>query len=288
MRVGRDIGARWSSIYPSVEMMTRLYFLHNRVWHNDPDCLMIREPMTLDQARAWGSIIALSGQLNLVSEWLPGLPPERLDIVKRSMPNHGLCGRPVDLFINDPAKIWELSAELDDRRYDVIGLFNWDESAGDTVELNTSNLSLQGGEKSKYVGFDYWENEFITPFSGSTSFSMRPSSCRVISLRIATGRPQVISTSRHITQGIIDMQEENWDDKDSILSGISDVVGNDSYELRIASGENAGKWNALSAEVSRADSDAGVKITVRQKNDNIRVTIISPENRAVAWSVKFK
>ena len=74
MRVGRDIGAKWDHILPSAIMGTRLYFFHGRVWHNDPDCLMVRKPMTLDQARAWGSWIAVSGQLNMVSEWLPRLP----------------------------------------------------------------------------------------------------------------------------------------------------------------------------------------------------------------------
>ena len=105
---------------------------------------------------------------------------------------------------------------------------------------------------------------------------------------MALGHPQVISTSRHITQGIIDIQEELWDVQNSVLSGISNVVSNDSYELRITSGENAGKWNAISAGVSREDAEAGVQITMQQKNDNTRVTIISPENRKVAWSVQFE
>jgi len=52
MRVGRDIGADWLKIKPCVEMGSRLYFMHNRVWYNDPDCLMLREPLTLEQARA--------------------------------------------------------------------------------------------------------------------------------------------------------------------------------------------------------------------------------------------
>ncbi len=74
MRVGRDIGADWKRILRCVDMGSRLYFLHDQVWHNDPDCLMLREPMTLEQARAWGSWIGITGQLNMVSEWLPGLP----------------------------------------------------------------------------------------------------------------------------------------------------------------------------------------------------------------------
>jgi len=107
-------------------MGSRLYFLHNRLWHNDPDCLMLRDPLTLDQARAWGSSIAVNGQLNIVSEWLPGLPADKLDIIKRSIPNHGLCARPVDPFEKDPAQIWHLTAGAGQQRKDIIGFFNWD------------------------------------------------------------------------------------------------------------------------------------------------------------------
>lgn len=87
MRIGPDTGADWGAILPNFHLGTRLYFLHNRVWHNDPDCLMVRAPLTLTQARSFASWIAVSGSPNLVSEWLPGLPADRLDCIKRSMPN---------------------------------------------------------------------------------------------------------------------------------------------------------------------------------------------------------
>ena len=122
MRIGPDTGADWGAILPNFHLGTRLYFLHNRVWHNDPDCLMVRAPLTLTQARSFASWIASSGSLNLVSEWLPGLPADRLDCIKRSMPNTGLAARPLDLFENMPARAWHLT---DGKRH-VAGLFNWD------------------------------------------------------------------------------------------------------------------------------------------------------------------
>ena len=36
-RIGPDTGANWGAILPNFQLGTRLYFLHNRVWHNDPD-----------------------------------------------------------------------------------------------------------------------------------------------------------------------------------------------------------------------------------------------------------
>ncbi len=286
MRVGSDIGAKWGGILKGASMGTRLYFLHNRVWHNDPDCLMLRNPLTLDQARAWGSWIAISGQLNIASEWLPGLPADKLDVVKRSMPNHGLCGRPVDLFENDLAQVWHLTAGTGGQRKDVIGLFNWDNKLSDTVIVELAKLDLAGGGKGTYVGFDYWENKFVPPFSGELKTELRPSSCQIISIRELLERPVLVSTSRHITQGIVDLMEEEWNGGAKILSGKSKVVGDDPYEIRIFAPTSA--WQAVRVKVSEGDRGAKVTAGIKQDNWKIRVTIKSPENREVSWEVAFE
>lgn len=286
MRVGSDIGAKWGGILKGASMGTRLYFLHNRVWHNDPDCLMLRDPLTVDQARAWGSWIALSGQLNIASEWLPGLPADKLDVVKRSMPNHGLCGRPVDLFASTLPQVWHLTAGTGEQRKDVIGLFNWDNKLSDSVSVELAKLDLAGGGKGTYVGFDYWDNKLIPPFSGELKTELRPSSCQIISIREVLDRPVLVSTSRHITQGIVDVMEEEWNGGARILSGKSKVVGADPYEIRIYAPTK--EWQAVRAKVSEGDRGAKVTAGIQQEDQNIRVTIKSPENREVSWEVAFE
>ncbi len=281
MRVGSDIGARWSSVLRGATMGTRLYFLHGRVWHNDPDCLMLREPMTVEQARAWGSWIGISGQLNMVSEWLPGLPADRLEVLKRSIPNHGLCGRPVDLFEKPLAQVWHLSAGSESQRRDILGLFIWDQKSGDSLEVEMERLGLVAGQ---HVGFDYWEDTFVGPFGRELKVEVGPSSCRVIAVRRIGKRPVLVSTSRHVTQGIVDVVEEEWDRRKQELRGSSAVVGGDPYELRIY--DPAGTRTA-SAAVSKADIKAGVAVETKQEAGRVRVTIKSQENRQVTWRVGF-
>ncbi len=287
MRIGRDIGARWSSILNCVEMGARLYFMHNRLWHNDPDCLMLREPLSLDQARAWGSWIAISGQLNIASEWLPGLPAERLDVIKRSMPNHGLCGRPIDLFENAFGQIWHLTAGAGPQRKDIIGMFNWDDKKPDTVRVELDKLNLPDGGSGTYAGFDYWAKKFIRPFTGTFESELRPSSCRIISIKQILERPVLVSTSRHITQGIVDVVEQSWNSQRKTLSGKSKVVGSDLYELRIFAPTDGEHRQVSSVDVSSADKQAGVTIKTKQTGPEIRITINSPETRLVCWEIVF-
>jgi hypothetical protein len=287
MRIGRDIGARWKSILNCAEMGTRLYFMHNRLWHNDPDCLLLREPLSLDQARAWGSWIAISGQLNIVSEWLPGLPDDRLDIIKRSMPNHGLCGRPIDLFENNPAKLWHLTEGTEQQRKDIIGIFNWDDKNPDTVRIQLASLSLPDSADGAYVGFDYWENKFVGPFAGTLEVRLQPSSCRVISIRPLRKHPVIVSTSRHITQGMVDVVKQNWNSRRKTLCGTSMVVASDPYELRVFAQTDDEYRQIGSASVSNADKQAGVTIESKQTGPEIRITIKSPKNRLVSWEMSF-
>jgi hypothetical protein len=284
MRVGADIGANWKSITgTAVPQATRLYFWNSRVWWNDPDCLMLRAPLTADEARAWGSLIAVSGQLNVVSEWLPDLPPEKLEVVRRTMPGHGRCGRPLDLFDAKLAQVWHLQAGEGDGRRDIVGLFQWDEKAAGKLSVEIARLGLPAGAADKYVGFDFWENQFVPAFATSKEFEMRPGSCRVLSIVRALERPQLVSTSRHVTQGLVDVSAVAWDAAKLALGGKSKVVSGDPYELRIV----AGPYKASAAVVSEADRAAGVTAEARPDGQNLRVTIKSPTTREVAWEVKF-
>jgi hypothetical protein len=293
MRVGPDIGASWDRVVRCAKPASRLYFLNGRIWHNDPDCIMLRDPLTLANAQAWASFVALSGQLNLVSEWLPDLPAEKLDAYKRSIPAYtGPSARPVDLFQRDLPRIWQLTRGRGDGRVDVIGLFNWNDpktsakkgesdSGPITLSLDFKRLGLPPG---KYVGFDYWANQFVEPFSENKEFELPPGSCRIIALHRKLDHPQVVSTSRQVTQGLVDLSNCHWDAASGILSGTSKLVASDPYELRI----DAAGAALADADIASDARQAGVKVDSKQDRDHVRVTIQSPSTRQVSWQVQFR
>lgn len=281
MRIGPDTGADWGAILPNFHLGTRLYFLHNRVWHNDPDCLMVRAPLTLTQARSFASWIAVSGSLNLVSEWLPGLPAERLDCIKRSMPNTGLAARPLDLFEQMPARAWHVT---DGRRH-VAGLFNWDAKAAAAVEVDVRDLGM-GADRAAFAALDYWSGNLVPVKDGRLRAELPPSGCSVLAVARLTDHPQLLGTSRHITHAFVDVLEETWSRPQ--LSGVCEVVGGDPSELRIVTHSTRGDWRARAAEVSAADRDAGVTVEMKEEPGLLRVTLRAKENRPVRWGVRFE
>lgn len=279
MRVGRDIGAKWDNIVPCAQIGAHLYFLHGAVWYNDPDCLMLRAPLTLDQARAWGSWIGVSGQMNVVSEWLPGLPGERLDVVKRTMPNHGRRARPVDLLDAGTPRIWHLPVDQAGVHWDVVALFNWDAASEAAITLDPAQLGLDASSAATYVGFDFWENAFLAPFSGTQTFTLRPGSCRVLALHRQSDRPQLAGTSRHVTQGAVDLVSVKWNEDTATLEGVSKVVGGDPYELRLVT-----PWPNATATVEGPSA----AIAVTQPGQEMRVVITPEKTGEVTWRLVFQ
>jgi hypothetical protein len=100
-------------------------------------------------------------------------------------------------------------------------------------------------------------------------------------------RPFLISTSRHVTQGIIEVKREVWDVPARTLSGISAVVADDAYELRVVARAPAAVWSLVRAAVSAADAAVGVSITGNVSNGLVRAVIKSPLSREVAWTLRF-
>lgn len=282
MRIGPDNGTRWDKIIKGPRHGSNRYFLHGRVWHNDPDPLYVRQSLPLEQARLICSWVSISGQLNVCSEWLPSLPSERLDLLKRTLPNHGKLPRPVDILESPIAKIWMLQDDSSGVRRTTLGLYNWSDKQAEKIDYSMSKLGLK--PDATYVGFDYWGNKFVSPFKGKLSQEIAPGSCKVLSLREITDKPVVVSTSRHITQGIVDITSEKWSGWGKKLSGKSLLVASDPYEIRIVVPTGKKSWKLKAFNV---DDKAVKVIDKQQEGTTFRVSMVSTKSKEVKWAATF-
>jgi len=243
----------------------------------------VRKGMPIEHARLICSWAAVTGQLTVASDWLPGLPADRLDLLRRAWPNHPLKPRPVDLFEQDLPRVWHLAWECSGARRDLVGLFNWDGEKAARFALPAGRIGLP--EAKAYVGFDCWADRFLEPFEGTLEAEVPPGACRVLAVRPAADHPQVVSTSRHITQGVVDLVAEAWDAGAKTLAGTSRVVAGDPYEVRIVAGDDGEAWTAGKAELVGAPKGATVSVT--QDGGHVRLAIASPETGEVRWRVPF-
>ncbi|HXD30371.1 MAG TPA: NPCBM/NEW2 domain-containing protein [Pyrinomonadaceae bacterium] len=228
-RTGADVVLGWDGFKYAMRATTQYYFLHNIAWYNDPDVLVVRAPLPLEQARAWTTLVGLTGQALLTSDRLMDLSPDRVDLLRRVYPAVDI--RPLDLFPSERNKhIWDLKVNHLGRNYDVVGLFNYDESKGNPLYISWKDLGLPAGKRVHV--FDYWNKEYLGAWEQGISVDLAPASSRLLTLLAEEDHPQLISTSRHITQGWVDLISQKYDAKTNGYQGASHVIKNDPYEIR--------------------------------------------------------
>jgi len=283
MRVGPDSNVKWPGVVAGAACSSRLYFLNGRVWWNDPDSIYARAKMPLDEVRCFAGWVALTSTLNNQTDWAPDYPAERVELLRRTMPSHQLkTVRPVDLFENDPARIWVLTWELGGEKRHVVGLFNWGDRAW-TARVDRAAAGLDPA--AEYDGFEFWGASPVARF-GDLEAEVPPRSSRVIAARKVEDRPRLVSTSRHVTQGTVDLVSETWEG--GTLKGASRVVRGDPLELRVALRGRTKSWRLKSATVSAGDAGAGVTVSFAQADGWARATLKSPANREVRWELAFE
>ncbi|MFM7181730.1 MAG: alpha-galactosidase [Verrucomicrobiales bacterium] len=288
MRIGADNSGTWKKGSEGGAMAgpingTRRWFMHGRIWHNDPDPIYVRPSLTLDQARSIATWSAITGQLNTHSEWTPGLPPERLEILRRTMGAPAFTARPVDVFENDPARVWVTGAPGTNAPI-AVSLFNWETKPLD-LDLPMESLGLKSD--AAFEGWEFWSNQPVLAVSGRLKVKLAAHSCQVIVLRPKAATPLILSSSRHVLQSMFGCQEESWDGAAKRLSGQVTVIGGDALELRILLPDEGHDWNDGAVVLAEEAAAAGVRASLAREGPIIRLRFESPETRSIPWALQW-
>ncbi len=278
-RTGGDIVPSWEGFLTAVEATMNYYFLHNIVWYCDPDVMLVRYPLTLDMARAWATLQGLTGQALLTSDRMYDLPEERVEILRRVFP--AVDVRPFDLFPSKRFKrIWDLKINHLGRVYDVVGCFNYDRDKTAGIILRWKDLGLE--ENSLYHVYDFWNREYLGCWPAGFYIEVPPAGVRVLTLMKDSGEPLLISTSRHITQGWVDLRSLSGDSEKLVISGKSQVIKKDPYELRFAFPRNQ-----RNLRIKRVEAP-GYAVSIKNYDGWATVSIMSQSTDEVSWEVYFE
>ena len=135
--------------------------------------------------------------------------------------------------------------------------------------------------KKAYHVYDFWNGRYVGRVSGRDALkqTLRQGEARVLAIHQAEPRPQFLSTNRHIGQGHLDMVGQPvWDPKKRTLSGVSRVVGGETYRIVLA----CNGFRVLDAHAAIG--------TVRLKplpGGLAELSIDCPANATVRWEVRF-
>jgi hypothetical protein len=194
------------------------YFYHNRTWTNDADHVCI-DLLSDQQAQAAASLISLSGGNLMSGDRLTAMNTNKLEILKKVFPATGINAKPVDLFDTDPQTVFAAPVHKSFDQWTVAGFFNPELSNPIVKKYPLHRLWLK--PNVSYLVYDFWNERFLGEIKDSIAMQIDPGSVQLVSIREKKGIPQFLSTTRHVMQGIVEIEEIHFDSTQNTLSGIS-------------------------------------------------------------------
>ena len=226
MRIGPDVSINWepffhgdpsepSTAYAMRNTLTRA-FLHNRLWQNDPDCVLVRRrddesALVLNEMRTMVSIIGLSGGAVLSSDNLPSIRRGRLKYLKQILPPTGRAARAIDLFENELPQLFvlpidaEWALDPDGHPPLLVGALNWTEKTTQTeIELGTLGLD----PRREYHVYNYWHRRYFGVVRGRIQIARhQPHETRVLLFKPVSDRVELLTTTFHLAQGLCEVKK---------------------------------------------------------------------------------
>jgi len=231
-RVGDDIFEWDEFISRGVEMTLRYYPLHSNTIFLDCDNVVLREEFS-DTAQAASRIrfVSMLGLPVTFGDEFDTLDTERIDLIKSCLPVLDIHPTRIRKErISESILKTDLAIATKWERYDVLSLFNTtDKDLTAHVDIQ-KDLSVDAGE---YLVFDYSKNKFLGTFKDRFSLDLTKCESRILSIRRRQEIPQVISTSRHISQGCAEISDIKWSAEEKSLTLDAELIADAPYRVTL-------------------------------------------------------
>ncbi|OGS21654.1 MAG: hypothetical protein A2252_11660 [Elusimicrobia bacterium RIFOXYA2_FULL_39_19] len=229
MRVGEDIGAKWGwkksgrkggytgpcPIIEGIPSTLNMFFLNRKVWHNDPDYIVVRQEgdnsdLSENEAIFWASLLSMSGGNSIWSDNPLTLAPKRKKILDKVLIPHTSTAEPLNFMKERIPYVYNLSLKLGHASYNVVGLFNHSEDKK-TFKLDFKELGVNA--ESNHV-FDFWKEKYMGIHKNEIEIRNVPARS-VVLLRVTpvADVPQVVGTDIHITQGAVELSAAAYNEQ---------------------------------------------------------------------------
>ena len=226
-RSGSDVKSRWTD--PRADTRIRqnlLRYWMNRLWHQDPDSLMIRRreeayndnPLSVglfteEEARTVAVNQYLGGGIICFTERMPELGPERAALYRNCVPALGVESVPVDLFEEDRIPAIHVTRVQDLPPWYTVALINFrDEERIFDLRIDAGLLvPLPDRTEGRFLVWEFFERRFVGCVGweeGLPSIAVPPHGTRLLRIAPWDGRsPTLLGTDRHFSMGGVEIGE---------------------------------------------------------------------------------
>lgn len=198
-RIGEDVGPNFESMQRTAKYIAQFQYLNNVVWSNDPDYMCLRVPVPM--AQAWATMCFLAGGHIMVSDPISAYDQAHVDVLRKVGPT--IFTRPINAKSMKPdPEYFALAAEKGGESWTVLARMAWSD-----LPAGSPRFAIAPG---RYLAFDFWREKFLGVVEKPEFDRLERGTCQVISLRPDLGRPQVLGTNRHLSQGVYELDKVRW------------------------------------------------------------------------------
>ncbi len=244
----------WTGPQRALQNQASAYYTHRKLYLNDSgNVLTVDKPIPEATARLHATIHAMSGGPTMLGDDIERIAPDRLDIIKKTLPRSREVAFPVDLFASpapDSPTVFHRRIEKPWGRFDVVALYNLDDK---TVRraLDVTQLGLDADKD--YLVWDFWNCAYLGGIRGALDVDIAPSSVRVLRLVADTGVPVLVGTDMHVLMGEVEVDACTWDPAARTLAGAATRPAGEAGNLFVrapaglCAADPAGRWLAKDA-----------------------------------------
>lgn len=244
-----------------------------------PGPIRIGEPLSIEHARLWVTLLGLSGQAAALADDLAELPAERAEMLRRILPPAPV--RCLDLFPHAWPETWNLQVADPSGVWNVVALLNWTpERSLRRVHLPSLGIAAEPG--ISFAVYDLWRRQLLAITDDAFDVPLLPTSCRLASIRpLMHDGPTLLAAGNHLAGAGTTLDDLLCDGRRRILSGTVDLAAGEPCELVfcVPPGEESFEITAVSA--------AGAAATLRRDGLLRVLSLLAEQNAAVPWRIEW-
>lgn len=178
MRVSCDIFERWDSVKSVFNATLKRFHYHRNWFLNDPDCLIVRTKenedeqcfrpcvRTMRENRTYVTAMAASGGILMLSDKMPLLDDEQIEMLSTLFPANGKAARPLDIMDTCVPGILDFGKRGETG---IMAFINWGDSVRTfTVDKDACNVK------------EFWTKKEYSHNGGTVSITLEPHDSEIV------------------------------------------------------------------------------------------------------------
>lgn len=173
---------------------------------------------------------------------------------------------------------WLQEIDKNFEHWNVLARFDSERKGLAESDVRFEDLGLD--PQPEYLVYEFWSKKLMqVSRSGFRASAGEKGGTQVFAIREKLDHPQLVSTSRHISQGAVELNELAWNPGTLALEGVSKTLNGDPYEITV---HVPAGWKALKARIGVSECE------IKTEGELVRFALTPATSEPMFWTISFQ